>query len=48
MIVAGAISAGVLITTGIVMTSVGKKRSRLNTSAWVMPGSAGLVLGGSF
>lgn len=49
MILAGSISAGVLITSGIIMTAVGaKRRGRLRSMAWATPEGAGLTLTGRF
>jgi tetratricopeptide (TPR) repeat protein len=48
LIVAGSVSAGVLIGVGVVLAVVGRKRPGVAPTAWVTPTSAGLALGGSF
>jgi hypothetical protein len=49
MILAGSITAGVLITSGIVFTAVGgAKRRRVRSTAWATPEGAGLTIMGRF
>ena len=49
MILAGSITAGVLITSGIIFTAVGgAKRRRVRSTAWATPEGAGLTIMGRF
>ena len=49
MILAGSITAGVFIASGIVFTAVGgAKRRRVRSTAWATPEGAGLTLMGRF
>ena len=49
LIVAGAVSAGLLIGAGAVLAAAGrKKRTRVSPSAWLTPQGAGLSVHGSF
>jgi len=48
MIVAGSVSAGVLISVGLALVLVDRKRSRVSPTAWLSPTSAGVAIGGRF
>ena len=49
MLFIGSITAGALITSGIIFTAVGaKQRARVRSTAWATPSSAGLTLTGRF
>ncbi len=48
MILAGSVSAGVLIGVGIALVLVDRKRSRVSPTAWATPTSVGVAVGGRF